>query len=105
MAMVEDRQKKSHRWTERKDGVLATFDVEMKALLNEAAQRRGISMAGYARRAIAAFIAHDLGMELSEVTKYCAKPIHFRPNGGAGRNEKLNDDGEGHGDWRIRKLM
>jgi hypothetical protein len=103
--LVKERQKKTHRWTERKDGVLATFDIEMKALLTEAARRRNISMAGYARRAIAAFIAHDLGIAYEDVTKYCALPTEFRATAGAGRSTKLNDDGEGHGLWQIRKLM
>lgn len=103
LQMVQERQKKTHRWTERKDGVLATFDTEMKVLLTEAARRRGISMAGYSRRAIAAFISYDLGIPFEDITKFCALPTEFRVVG-TGRSVKLNDDGQGYGKWQIRKL-
>lgn len=101
---VKARQKKSHRWTERRDGVNATFDVELRVYLTEAARRRGLSMAGYARRAICAFIAHDLGIPIEDLLKYCAKPTPFRAEGGHGRHAKTNDDGEGYGSWEIKKL-
>jgi hypothetical protein len=95
------RQKKSKRALERASGVLAVFDLEMRPLLDEACYRRGISMAGYARRAIAAMIAHDLGLPLSEVTKHMPYPTEYRAFGGTGRNIKTEDSGKGYGPWTI----
>lgn len=102
---VKGRQKKSHRYSERKDGVLATFDIECKVLLDEAARRRGISMAGYARRALAAFIAYDLGLPLEEVTQYMSRATEYREWGAHGRPlVRINDDGSGFGRWVIVEL-
>ena len=101
---VKARQKKTKRWTERKDGVNVTFDVPLKKYLYEASRRRGISMAGYARRALCAFLAHDLGLPMEELTQHCAQPTEFRPEAGIGRWSKSNDDGKGYGKWQISKL-
>jgi hypothetical protein len=102
---VKGRQLKSHRHHERRDGVTAVFDIECKVLLDAAAHKRGITMAGYARRALAAFIAHDLGMSITEVTQYMSQPSGYREIGAHGRPlVRLNDDGEGYGDWTIYEL-
>jgi len=101
---VQARQKRSKRHTERVSGVLATFDDPFRVLLDEACMRRGISMQGYARRAIAAFVAHDLDIPLSEVLKHMAVPTEYRAAAGFGRSRKTGDDGRGFGAWFIDKL-
>lgn len=102
---VKGRQKKSSRMHERRDGVLATFDIEFKVLLDEAAKRRGISMAGYTRRALAAFVSHDLDLPLEDVTKYMSKATNYREWGAHGRPlVRLDDDGKGFGRWVIVQL-
>jgi hypothetical protein len=100
MKSVVKNQKGTKRHTERISGVLATFDDPFRVLLEEVCRRRNISRQGYARRAIAAFIAHDLGMELADVLKHCAIPIPYdtRVNRKPVRTE---DDGTGMGPWRI----
>jgi len=104
LARVLRRQKKTKRHTERKSGVLATFDDPFRVLLDEACERRNISMAGYARRAIGAFVAHDLGLPLSAVLKHMARPTDYRQDAGAGRPTRTEDDGRGKGAWFIEEL-
>lgn len=101
---VKARQKKSKRWTERRDGVLCTFDMGAKVLLSEAARRRGISMAGYARRALAAMIAYDLDIPIGQVTQYMSVPVEYKATLSNGRPVRLNDDGRGYGPWVITGL-
>jgi len=101
---VKQRQKKTKRHTERTSGTLATFDEGLRPLLDEACRRRGTSMAGYLRRALCAFIAYDLGLPLSEVTKFTSPPTTYSPTGGHGRKLRIDDDGTGFGSWRIEKL-
>lgn len=101
---VQARQKKTKRHTERRSGVLATFDEPFRVLLDEACRRRGLSMQGYARRAIGAFIANDLGLRLPEVLQHSARPTAYRIDGGFGRKERTEDDGRGFGAWVIEEL-
>lgn len=101
LGRVITRQKKSKRKAERDSGVLAVYDLDFRPLLDEACHRRGISMAGYARRAIAAMIAYDLELPLSEVTKHMPYPTEYRLFGGTGRHMKTADDGQGYGNWHI----
>jgi hypothetical protein len=104
LARVLQRQKRTKRHTERKSGVLATFDDPFRVLLDEACRRRNISMQGYARRAIGAFIAKDLGLRLGDVLKYTARPTDYRAEAGAGRPARTEDDGRGKGAWFIDTL-
>ena len=101
---VKSRQKGSKRHTERQDGVRTVWDVPFRVLLDEAANRRGISMAGYCRRAIAAFVAHDLGLESKEAAKYMPVPSAYRVGHGHGNIVKTEDDLKGYGKWVIREL-
>lgn len=102
---VKGRQKNSHRNNERQDGMILTFDIECKVLVDEAASRRGISMAGYGRRALAAFLAYDLGLPLEEVLQYMSKPTPYRQYGAHGRPlVRINDDGNDYGKWVIKGL-
>lgn len=104
MDRVRERQAKTRKG-QRKNGLYLFFDDPFRVLLDEAARRRGISMVGYLRRAAAAMIAHDLGVEFTEVARHAAQP---RPYGGLtthGLAPKTSyDNGEGHGDWVIERL-
>lgn len=100
MEKVRENQKGTKRHQERISGVLATYDEPFRLLLEEACRRRNISRQGYARRAIAAFIADDLGLPLEEVLKNCAIPFEY--NGTVGRKPvRTEDNGKGFGPWRI----
>lgn len=95
--------------------------IEMRVMLGAAAESRGMSSAAYARRAIAAFIAHDLGIPFESVTKFApavidpenigekqARAVAARrtKTGGALRVGKVAmelsfDDGQGYGTWAV----
>ena len=103
IARVRDRQRNSSRRNERTNGMYLFFDDEMRVLLDEACMRRDISLTGYGRRAMIAFIAHDLGLELEEVARHGAVPAGYGATGG-GRLKRTHDTGRGKGLWRILKL-
>jgi len=101
---VKARQRGSKRHTERQDGVRTVWDVPFRVLLDEAAMRRGISMAGYCRRAIAAFVAHDLGITPKASAQYMPVPTQYRSAGGVGNIVKTRDNLAGYGKWVITGL-
>lgn len=101
---VKSRQKGSKRHTERQDGVRTVWDIPFRTLLDEAAHRRGISMAGYCRRAIAAFVAHDLGITPKASAQYMPIPTEYRSKGGVGNSVKSRDNLSGYGKWVITGL-
>lgn len=103
IARVKDRAHASRRRNERRNGMYLLFDDELRVLLDEACLRRNISLTGYGRRAMIAFIAHDLGMELDEVAQHAAIPTGYGETGG-GRLTRTRDNGLGKGLWRILKL-
>ena len=103
IARVRERQHKNRRHNERKNGLYLFFDDELRVLLDEACLRRDISLTGYARRAMIAFIAHDLGMKLSDVAQHAAVPAGYGETGG-NRGVRTHDNGKGRGLWRILKL-
>lgn len=103
IARVRARQSATRRNNERKNGIWTFFDDPFRVLLDEACLRRNISLTGYARRAIAAMIAYDLGMELTEVTRHGSQPAPYAGNGG-GRLTRTSDDGTGQGPWRITEV-
>lgn len=104
MRRVAGRQKGSQRSTERKHGMYLFMDDEMKVLLDEVSMRRDISMTGYARRAVAAMIAHDLGLPFETVVKHSAQPTTYKQTNVAGPKPKSFDDGKGAGNWEIGTL-
>lgn len=104
MARVKARQRQSKRTTERRDGVRAVWDVPFRALIDEAARRRGMSMAGYCRRAICAFVEHDLGLKTGEGAQYMPTPTNYRVFHGHGALVKTQDDLKGYGKWVIKGL-
>lgn len=103
LARVEARQRKNRRQTERKNGMYLFFDDPFRVYLDEAAERRDISLTGYGRRATAAFIAHDLGLELGEVLRHTAAPGGYMRGTGLQRT-RTHDTGDGKGLWIIGEL-
>lgn len=105
LARVASRHRKTSRSTKRQHGIYLFMDDPLKILLDEAAHRRGISMNGYARRAVAAMIAHDLGMEFTDVCQHMALPMNYERVKPPNWNKyPRNDTGEDYGDWRITGL-
>ena len=80
------------------------------SLVRLAAEVRDISVAGYIRRAVAAFVAHDLEMSFGEILQFSPLPNRFGA-GGVGKNAlkpgwKMTDpsppdDGTGFGKWDV----
>lgn len=101
---VKNRQKVSTRYRERLDGVRAVWDTQFRPFLDEAARRRGMSMAGYCRRAICAFVAHDLGIEPTELSKMMTVPAPYQTHGGTFASKRVDDDMAGYGKWIINGL-
>jgi hypothetical protein len=85
-----------------------TCDPPFLAALRAAAGLRGISVAGYVRRAIGSFIAADLGVPAAEILqhvpqaaprgKWVRRPI-ADPAKGASTAGRTRDDGVGFGPW------
>lgn len=64
----------------------------------EAARRRNLSITAYARRALLAFVCHDLGLDWDEV---------MADEPGIWTRQELPPEagrGRGYGPWRIQKL-
>lgn len=78
--------------------VQAQLPEEYRPLVTRAAAMRGIPVGAYARRALFAFIAYDLGIDFLELA--VAEPAIVESEGLPPR--KLR--GKGFGSWRIRKL-
>ncbi|RPH50964.1 MAG: hypothetical protein EHM91_01565 [Planctomycetota bacterium] len=75
---------------------------EQWKILDRAAERRGMSVAAFLRRAALAVAVHDLGLSWHEVMKDEISP---RRHGNARYfNTRENDGGAGHGLWRIREM-
>lgn len=91
---------------------------EIVQLIRQAAELRGISVAGYCRRAIAGQLSRDLDMDAHQILLYMPVPAVFgstQPHSGPGTAERkayvekmkdvappgtsIPDDGEGFGDW------
>lgn len=89
----------------RTRGFQVMVDKGYDDYLKEAAQRRNISKIGYVRRAVAAFIAYDLGVRFTDVTQHAAQPAPFLRPGGHRRTGASNDNGQGHGDWIVAHLI
>jgi hypothetical protein len=100
---VAARASTQKRRYERRNSMTIFFDDPFRVLLDEGANRRNISLNGYARRAIAGYLAHDLELPFSEVTQHTAQPAWYdgRPPQAAIRRP---DMGEGHGLWIIGDL-
>ena len=74
-----------------------------KSLLKRAAEGRGMSSAAYARRAVSAFIAHDLGLTLQEVVRTTPAVLTRQEAAESARNRvSPKDDGQGYGKWQVK---
>jgi hypothetical protein len=88
--------------------MVVTSDIEFRRMLRAAATARGLSSSGYVRRAVAAFVAADLGLSLPEVAQHMPRPV---PEAGpmalpADQHPRLHpgkwaDDGTGYGSWAV----
>ena len=100
---VRARQHKTRRAYERRNGLYLFFDDPLRVLLDEACMRRNISLTGYCRRALVAFLAYDLDMPIEEVAQHTAVPTAYGATGG-GRLVRTKDDAKGQGPWRVTHL-
>lgn len=101
--VAERAQPSRRRNAGRTNGMYLLFDDGLRPLLDEACLRRNISLTGYGRRAMIAFIAHDLGLDIEEVAQYAAVPAGYG-EGGSGRPERTKDTGRTKGPWIIKGL-
>lgn len=100
----------------RRPAMTFNVDIGLRLMLGAAAESRGMGASAYARRALCAFIAHDLGLPFDSVTKFCPAvddPDNLQAKqakGGAIRAGKLHkggkishtrDDGTGYGSWVV----
>lgn len=93
---------------EQRKRVLVPMQIAMgmplRLLIRECADRRGMSSVAYVRRAVAAFIAADLGVDLAGV---CSMAPPVRTDRSHGRRGKFSghgpgsDDGAGYGHWHA----
>lgn len=76
-----------------------------RTLIRGAADLRGMSTSAYVRRAVAAFVAADLGLDYATVCSY-APPVapdrgHGRAGKAPGTHGPGHDDGLGYGHWHA----
>ena len=80
----------------------------LPGLLRMAAEKRGISLQGYMRRALAAFVAYDLGLDMTKVLEDGPATLAWGRTGGKVLDENGNvitqEDGKGYGQWVINDL-
>lgn len=87
---------------------LLETDLPFVTMMRQAADSRGMTSAAYARRAVAAFVAHDLNVPFKEVTQHFAAPMPVgemirpdNPDGIHRKEGKTVDNGQGFGDWTV----
>jgi hypothetical protein len=76
-------------------------DPAFIGLAKRAAAQRGMTLTSYGRRAIAAFIAHDLGMAFEDVVKHGPAVTTTSRDSSRIKDGRSTDDGTGYGDWTI----
>lgn len=79
------------------------YRVPFAILLREAAKARGISISGYVRRAVAAFIAYDTGKDVRDILVHAPGPTAYGRIA-SNLHQKTFDDSTGFGLWRIERL-
>ena len=79
---------------------------EFDSYFSRAANRRGMSKSAYARRALAAFISHDLQMPFEDLCKMFPAVVYDQNVSKYvdGLVVSQRDDGEDYGQWRIDTL-
>lgn len=80
-----------------------THSVALSVLLRDAAAARGLSKVAYARRALVAFLAQDLGLEFADVASLTPRVLPPNERVRPGHTSEP-DDGQGFGPWRITGL-
>lgn len=102
MGRVEEkaRHARNHQGNIRDVRLSMFVGFEFSAALNRAAAARGISRVGYLRRAVAAFLAADLGMPFDRLTRECPKPLPYTRER-AWVTAGGDDDGTGYGTWHV----
>ncbi|QUE25316.1 ribbon-helix-helix DNA binding domain protein [Microbacterium phage Fizzles] len=76
------------------------FSVDAHPYLVRAAERRGMSISGYIRRATMAIVAMDLGLDPVDIF---AVDTPLAPPGMSGRWHSSRDlDGELYGHWKVK---
>lgn len=74
------------------------FAPAVQPFLVAAAKRRGISIAGYIRRATMAFVARDLGLDPIQLFELDLAPAPY----GKGGSDAIRDlDGTVFGSWKV----
>lgn len=102
MGRIKERQNRDytnrhHRPTQ----INVRGDIPFFGMVKRAAEQRGISIAAYARRAIGAFVAADLGIEFEEVMRHTPKATPWGEKNPQVQG-KTTDDGEGFGQWKVQ---
>lgn len=79
---------------------------EFDSYLSRAANRRGMSKSAYARRALAAFIAHDLQMPFEDLCRMFPAVVYEQKVSKYvdGLVVSQRDDGAGYGQWKINTM-
>lgn len=76
------------------------LSVEAHPFLVRAAQARGISISGYARRAVLAHVALDLGLEAVDLFKLDGRIAPLGSGGGSPLTSR-DLDGQMYGRWEV----
>lgn len=78
----------------------ARIPLNAAPALHEAARARGMSVGAFVRRSALAFVAHDLGIELSELLEH--EPVTRVWLEAVAVTHDMA--GQGHGQWVIKEL-
>jgi hypothetical protein len=97
---VKARERRNRNGKIRDAKLVMNVGMGFARALNEAAERRGISRVGYLRRAVAAFLAADLGVPFESIARECPAPTPFTRER-AWVTGTGDDDGRGFGTWVV----
>lgn len=86
---------------QRRNRVDLTITPGFKANLTRAAKSRGISVTGYIRRAVTAFIMHDLDLDFRTANAGNNKPWDFNERTRKRNWIHVEDDGQDYGEWKV----
>lgn len=87
----------------RRAKIYAEADTGFVVALTQAARARNISVTGYIRRSVAAFLAHDLGVPIGDLLAMAPKAYPFGVRSRITPGQHQTDaDCEGGGTWEVR---